>query len=289
MAYLTIDIGGTSIKYACIDEKLNLYDKGSVPTICEDKEKFIMQIHDIYKQFEDIDGVCISMPGVIDMHRGYVYNSGALNCIFDTPFSDELEEMLHVPVSIINDANAATYAELRFGHLQGVKNGVAIILGTGIGGGIVVNGELVQGSHFSAGEFSVMSMDPKNEMDLYVLSIGSKGLSKEIEKSAGKKDLSGIKIFDLAEAGDQDVLQGLRNYCVNLMSLIHTVQYTLDPEVFVIGGGISKRSLLLDMLNEVNDGWKRLEGFPKPKLDVCKYYNDSNLIGAYAFHIDQTK
>ena len=287
--YLVIDIGGTAIKYARITDNCEITEKGEVPTILKNKKRLMEQLFSIYKNISDVEGISISMPGIVDMEKGYVYTSGTLECIYNEYFAKELEKELQKPVTIINDANAATYAELKYGKLKGINTGVVLIIGTAIGGGIVIDGKIVQGSHFSAGEFSVIAGNihhPEDISNIFAYTNGIKALSKEIEQKSNLKNLNGIEIFDLAETGNEKVIEGLMSYCEKLIFHINNLQYILDPELFVIGGGISQRPILLDIINQINDNWVRFQGFVKPKITTCQYYNDSNLIGALAFHID---
>ena len=155
--YLAIDLGGTAIKYGVVAEDLSFLSKGKVDARCDSKESFIEDIRKIYEECgEGTEGICISMPGVIDRFKGFAHTGGAYRWIRQMPIASDLAEALNTKVTICNDAKSAAMAEIGFGNLKGVRNGIAIILGTGIGGAIVVNEKLIDGSHYSSGEFSFL-------------------------------------------------------------------------------------------------------------------------------------
>ena len=156
MKILCFDVGGTNTKYAVLDEELNLTHKGRFPTIYSSLDDFIRGIEKIYEEVaEEVSGFAMSMPGVIDPVTGYVKFGGSLvSIIRDINLKDMLKERLGCPVSIANDAKCAAMAEIGYGSLKDSRNAIVITLGTGIGGCLVYNREVVYGSHLYSGEFS---------------------------------------------------------------------------------------------------------------------------------------
>lgn len=282
---LTMDIGGSSIKYGICNLKGEFLDKGSVKTPLRSLEDLVKVIKEIHKNYEDVIGIAISMPGVIDVIKGIAITGGALTYIDNTPLAEIISKEIKKKVVIANDGKCAALAELGFGNLKGIKNGVAMILGTGVGGGIVINGELLNGSNFSAGEFSYVNTNIEQVSNIdysMACQLGIRGVSKAVEETSNLKDLSGIDIFKLIKEGNKDVERGFKNYCRKLASNIYNIMYILDPERFVIGGGISAEPLLFTYLQEALDDLYNEFSIKlrRPDIMPCKHRNDANLIGA---------
>ena len=148
--YLAIDLGGTAIKYGVADEEMNFLSKGKVDSRTDSYESFLEDLKKILEECgEGVEGVCISMPGMIDRIKGFAYTGGAYRWVKQIPLAMQLKEELGLPVTICNDAKAAALAELGFGNLKDIRNGIAIILGTGIGGAVIIDGKLLDGSHYT--------------------------------------------------------------------------------------------------------------------------------------------
>ncbi len=132
---LGLDLGGTFIKYCLFDENDDFLLKGKeiTPSNIED---FIVLIKELVNHFKPIEGIAISMPGFIDAKRGYAKTGGAIKYLDDTDIVKLFKDLFHVWVSVENDGRCATLAELETGNLKDVNNGIAIIVGTAIGGGI---------------------------------------------------------------------------------------------------------------------------------------------------------
>lgn len=286
--YLAIDMGGTAIKYGVLDEKLNFSEHGKIDAKTGSKEEVYGDIKNLYDQYgEGVEGVCISMPGMIDRKKGFAHTGGSYRWVSHMPIAEELSELLGVPVSICNDAKAAALAEIGYGNLQLVPNGICIILGTGIGGAIVVNGNLIDGTHFSSGEFSFIRGhvdDRTNRKDIFAQTNGVAGLKAAIKAETGLDDIDGLKAFKMIkEDHNEAVLQGVKNFCLNLAHHIYNLQTILDAERVLIGGGISNEPMFIDLVREAVDevfdhAW--VPAIPKPKVMTCKFLADANLIGA---------
>ena len=286
--YLAIDMGGTAIKYGVLDEDLNFSEHGKITAVTDSQESVFKDIQKLYSQFgEGTEGVCISMPGVIDRKKGFAHTGGAYKWVNKLPIATMLSELLGAPVTICNDAKAAALAEIGYGNMQYVTNGMCIILGTGIGGAIIVNGNLVDGTHFSSGEFSFLRGhvdDRTNRKDLFFATNGVAGLKAAIKKQTGLDEIDGLKAFKMIkEENNQEVLQGVKEFCLDLAHHIYNLQAILDAERVLIGGGISNEPMFIDLVKEAVDEVFDNAIFPvipKPKVMVCAFQADANLIGA---------
>ena len=290
--YLVLDVGGSAIKIAVMDEDARILKKDQAPTPLDNKEHYYAVLKEIVTPYlENIDGIAFSAPGIIDAATGYAYTGGALTFMEGIAFKQEMEELFHVPVSVGNDAKCAAMAEVGYGNLMDVNDAIALILGTGIGGAIIKDKQIHQGKHFSAGEFSFI-LSNYQSLDLhdsFAIVNGTIGLQLAVEEASGLKQLSGKEIFTLANEGNQQVLQGIRKFALNLAVHIYNLQTVYDPECFVIGGGISAQPLLFTLIQE---GLDRIYNaipyaIPRASIRACKFGNDANLLGALFIHLSQ--
>lgn len=155
MRYLVIDIGGSFIKYALMDEAYYVMMTDQLPTPKEGRDELVEALGKLYDRFAgEIDGMAIAAPGIIDSRKGYFYTGGALRYNEGFAMKEALLKRCPTKIHIENDGKCAAMAEAELGCLSDVENGVVLVLGTMIGGGIIKDGKLYKGSHFSAGEVS---------------------------------------------------------------------------------------------------------------------------------------
>ncbi|EOL46319.1 ROK family protein [Enterococcus caccae] len=286
---LVLDIGGTFIKYGLMTSgKLEHVQKQVTPKTSDAFEKCLKQI--LNELVEPIDGVSISMPGIINADTGFAIHGGSLEFIRQLDILEFYKSIFHCPVAVENDARCAIIGEMRLGQLQGVNNAIMIVLGTGVGGGLLINGQIVRGAHQSAGELSLVQTNSSMTMtDFFAVKNSVYSLLKPFAKSINKKtgEVSGELFFEAVKAGNQVADRILHDYCDSLAIQIWNLQTILDPEQIVIGGGISSQPILLDYLKQ--DLQKILDGLAmspltkiiSPSVVLSSLGNDANLIGAY--------
>ncbi|MGL5437699.1 MAG: ROK family protein [Lachnospiraceae bacterium] len=301
MKYLVFDAGGTFIKYAIMDETAEIIEKFKVPTPVGKNyvlADYIRTLEDIYMKYRgQVDGIAISAPGVMDSETGYCYSGGSLTYVCGQNPVALLGERCQLPVTMENDGKCAALAEAWKGSLKNVKNGAVIVLGTGVGGGLILNGELYKGSRFAAGEFSYILTEASrhDQADSYWGMVSSSRVLAECvaeENGSVPGRLDGIRIFEMAEQGDVLTLKGIDRFAKKLATQIYNLQTLLDLELISIGGGISQQSLLIEILQKnidllcTENPLRKLSSFiPTPKITACTFYNDSNLIGALYHHL----
>lgn len=294
--YLVFDAGGTFIKYALMDENAEILEKDKIPTPdykTHTKEDYYKALDSIVEEYKNrITGIAISMPGMLDNKNGYCVTAGYLAYLAGSTVGDELEARYGLPVTVENDGKCAALAEYWRGSLKGYENGAVVVLGSGVAGGIILNGKLYRGNHFTAGEYSYICTDAVNtkEMDNYWgMNSGAEGLAKIVAKHTGEdwKSYDGIQIFELANNGDEKVLHGLKEFTDRLAIQIYNLNIYLDLDMIAIGGGISQQPLLHEYLRKSMEEMtetiplKSISPYvPVPKLTNCRFYNDANLIGA---------
>lgn len=158
MKIMVFDVGGTEIKYSVMDEQMHRTDSGAVPTPQDTQAQFLDAVYQLYAPHKgEVVGIAMALPGFVDNRTGYVSNGGALLYNTATPVGQLLAEKCSCPVILENDGKAAAMAELANGALKGCCNAAVFIIGTGVGGGIIANGQLVRGVHFTAGEYSFVN------------------------------------------------------------------------------------------------------------------------------------
>ncbi|MEG0442990.1 MAG: ROK family protein [Carnobacterium sp.] len=287
--YLGMDIGGTEIKYGLINHDGEINETQRKKTPMDSLDRFIEAIGDIYDAFADeIEGMAISMPGIIHSKTGYAVHGGTLEYIKNMNMVELLESRCPTTIHIENDGKAAALGELWKGHFQEIQNGVILVLGTGIGGGILINGQVLKGTHHSAGEFSFIktNVDKSDDQDyMFGFQNGLRKLFKTISKRKDipLEEIDGHLVFQLAEEGDPVILECLNAYCRTLAVQIFNFQTILDPEKILISGGISKAPLLIELIKKnVAEVFqeKNTELFYAPIIEKSKNGNRANIIGA---------
>lgn len=294
--YLVIDVGGTEIKYALMTKMGDILERDKVKTTFDNGvEGFIDNLEKIYRIYEKrAEGIAISMPGVIDSNEGIAITGGSFEFIDNTPVASLLQKQCKVKVTVENDGKCAALAEAFNGSLKDCNDGVVIVLGTGIGGGIIKDKKIYKGKNFAAGEFSfiLLGHDYESIENIWGMRNGNKRLRHMVAnaKKMDKEKLDGIKIFEMANAKDELVLKALDRFVTDIAKEIFNLQSILDPELFAIGGGISKQDLLISMIQEKVDYIYQVFPIKTPsraKVVRCHYNSDANLVGALKNYLDK--
>ena len=285
--YLVLDVGGSAIKYGLILEDLTFIEKNKVPTPMDCMETFVETVGGIYDQYKDeIEGMAISMPGIIDPETGHCYTGRALQYVVDVNMVDILSQRCPTRMTIGNDAKCAANAEVGFGSLKDIDDGAVVILGTGIGGCLIKDHKVHVGKHLMAGEFSSIKTDYHNPVahdDEWCKRNGIAGLLNRVQEAL-KTDqhYTGVEIFEMANAGDELVLSAIDQFALEAATQMFNIHFIFDCEKIAVGGGISAQPLLIELIKKHFDHIIGSIGFnaPRPEVVVCEFRNDANLIGA---------
>ncbi|MGM0197616.1 ROK family protein [Jeotgalibaca porci] len=278
MAILTIDIGGSSVKSAIytgeLADRKQFYSPENLVKMQENLDEMIMY----YLKKYDITAIAFSVPGIANQETGRVDGVSSLRYIHDFDFIAYFKETYQRPIYFENDANSACKAEVHLGIAGDVKNALFMVIGTGVGGTIISNGQIQPGEHAYGGEFGMMLVDGRRELS----ELGSAvHMARKYSKLKGK-EYTGEEVFALAEAGEVDAVTATEELYHYLALGIYNMQYTIDPEYIVLGGGITKKADLLDhlyrKLAEIMNYGQRCPIMPK--IRIAKFGNDANLIGA---------
>ena len=298
-----IDIGGTTIKMGLFKAEGTLLEKWEVDTRKEENGKYILD--DISKEIKDklkekgihkndVVGVGIGVPGPVSS------DGTVLKCVnlgWDVFNVEEtLSEMIGLPVKAGNDANVAALGEMWQGGGKGYKNVVMVTLGTGVGGGIIINGNIISGTNGSGGEIGHIKV-VKNEtetcgcgktgcLEQYA---SATGVVKESEKLLSIDDSPSIlreinvitakTIFDAAKDGDKLANKLVEDLGEKLGGALASISCICDPEIFVIGGGVSKAGMIL--INAVRKYFieKAFHACESTKFELAMLGNDAGIYG----------
>lgn len=280
MDLAAIDIGGTTIKIATWKDN-QLQDKHAVDTP-KDLESFYQvltnEVNKI-KENTDIKGVAISSPSAVNQKTGIIGGSSAIPYIHNFKIVDELEKRFGLPVSIENDANSAALGELAEGSGKGCDSMAFFVIGTGIGGALIINHKVWHGAHLFGGEFGYMIMGDHTLSEL----ASPVSMANRYNERTGKH-LDGKTIFELADQ-DDPVASDVRQTLIHSLAVaIYNIQHSFDPEKIVLGGGISNNPELIPLLNKEIDRLR--DGLDlvtlKPDIVLCKLKSEANLRGAVA-------
>lgn len=299
-----VDVGGTTVKIGLFNSEGYLLDKWEIPTNKEnygasvlpdiaDSIRLKMDEKDI--SMEEIEGVGIGAPGAVN-REGTLVN-GAVNIgwgVFNIP--DVFERYFEVPVIAANDANAAAYGEMLRGGGRGFSDLVMVTLGTGVGGGIISNGEIVTGVNGVGGEIGHLHVEDYETEECGCRKIGcleqyasATGIVRLANRRLEVDDKYSIlregtvtakAVFDAVKVGDElaiEVAEEFGNYLGKGLALVATV---VNPEVFVIGGGVSKAGKIL--LKYIEPAFKKYVFAPArtTHFTMAKLGNDAGIYGA---------
>ena len=286
MNYMCFDIGGTSIKYGVADEKGTLLLQGETPNIIIEKgvDGFIeslVSITEAYRHEFELQGIAVSTAGVVDLNKGIIlYAPKYFPGYPGTPLQERLEERCGLPCTVENDVNAAALGEYWLGAGQGTKSLFCITVGTGIGGCALLDGKVIHGAAFCAGEAGLQHVSPEGTWEEIA---STRALIRNVAKAKllPETELDGRKIFAMARNGDADATAAIEKQMEDLAAGIANICYILNPERIIVGGGIAaQEAYLYPKLDAALR--KRLLPFVYERLSLrfAALKNDAGMIGA---------
>ncbi|MBM7543104.1 ROK family protein [Amphibacillus cookii] len=291
--YLVFDIGGTFIKYTTMKRSGEPIDEGKFSTPYQDVEALIEKMVALYQGFPNqIKGIAISCPGTVDVNQGIVYHGGALTYLDEQPLANKLQQRCNVPVSIENDGKCAALAEKWQGSVKDYQQSVVLVLGTGVGGGIIIDGKLHRGIHLEAGEQSYVMEHYDHETGKATFvgkTCSASRMVNEIAKHKGLEKNDGEGVFQYINNQDPEAVTIFKRFCKNVAVQILNLQYIIDPEIVAIGGGISVQPALLAGIKEAIEVIKADNPLhmASPHVVTCHFRSAANLYGALYHHLLQ--
>ncbi|MBQ1850435.1 MAG: ROK family glucokinase [Lachnospiraceae bacterium] len=301
-----VDIGGTTVKLGLFDQDANVLDKWEIPTRKENGGEAILP--DVAKSIlakmqekgieeKDLKGIGVGAPGAVDDNGTMV--GGAVNLgwgVLNIP--EILHQFINVPVKANNDANVAALGEMWQGGGKGYSNMVAVTLGTGVGGGIIVNGKILTGATGGGGEIGHIHIEDheteecgckkKGCLEQYasatgIVRLAKRRLAKDDKYSSLRGgEISAKTVFDAVKAGDAVAIEIAEQFGEYLGKGLAAVAAVVNPEAFVIGGGVSKAGEIL--LSYVKPAFAKYVFYPCGKVEfkLASLGNDAGIFGAAA-------
>lgn len=283
--YLCIDIGGTYIKYGYYHND-SWKEKGKIKTIKTNINEFYFSLLTLKR--DNLKGIAISMPGLLDNQSGYIEAITLLPFLEKRNIKNDLENLFNLHVSIENDAKCAAIGEMWKGNLQGINNAFFMVIGSGIGGTIILNGEIINSLHHKTGEIGSILMP----LDTHYYQMTNFGKNNNSNKMIS--DLSniiscendGLIVFEKLK-NNKKALILFKQYCRQIAFMIYNLDYILDLDVVCIGGGISEQDLFINTIqnefSKLREQYKEDEH--EPYITNCMYHNEANLLGALYHHL----
>lgn len=309
--YIGLDIGGTTIKVGICNADGELEHKFEGPTESDKgADHFIQNIANYVQSIieessynlNQVAGIGVGMAGFLDIPRGFVKQSPNLG-LENLPLKDLLEEKLNIPVKINNDANVAALGEAWSGAGAGLKHMVCLTLGTGVGGGVIIDGKINQGFNSLAGELGHMAVVP--DLEAIKCGCGQMGCLETVSSATGiirmandavergdKTTLSMLDnitakdVFDAAKLNDEvalRIVQRAAHYLGKSLALLAVIN---NPQRFIFGGGVSRAGdILFDAIKENFE--KYTSEIIREGIDIVPAVlgNDAGIIGAAGLNL----
>lgn len=276
-----VDIGGTSIKFAVMkDGQLEKLEPVKTPQTLDEFYQVLTAKVDSMKVQYQITGVGISSPGAVNKKTGVVEGASAIPYIHNFEIQQALSKRFGLPVSMENDANCAALAELDSGAGKDVSSLLFLIIGTGVGGSVIINHQIWHGAHLFGGEFGFTLVDDKSTLSNLATSVGV--AQRYNANSKPVTNYSGKEVFDLADHGDVRAQKEVQTMYYSLAKGIYNLQYSFDPELIVLGGAVSNNPHLIPEVNKEIEKIRKVVKIAsiKPEVVPCHYTDEANLRGA---------
>ncbi len=304
MYTIGIDFGGTNIAAGLVNEKYEIVARASVPTLLgrdygEMVKDMGMLVHKLVNEnsltLDDIKYIGIGAPGVLDNEKGLATDNSNIKWV-NYPLRAELQKYVDKPVYLGNDANVAAWAEYIGGCGKGAKNFVMLTLGTGVGGGIILDGKLHSGSHNIGAEIGHTVFKVGGEkcgcgnsgcMEAYcsataLVKMAKKAVEVHPESCIAKADAINAKVvIDAAKAGDKLGVELFDEYVSNLAQAIASIVNFLDPDVIALGGGVANSGdFLLEPVRKEFPKYVTFSAMQNTRVLKAEMGNDAGIIGS---------
>lgn len=302
MLTVGIDIGGTKIAGGVVDDDgaVVVMERVDTPADPRALEDAVVGMITGLRESHGASHVGVAAAGFIDRERSTVYH--APNIAWrNEPLRARLEARVEAPVTIENDANAAGWAEFRFGAGRGVQDMVMLTMGTGVGGAIIANGSLYRGGHGTAGELGHVRFErggllcgcgQHGCLEMYASGRALQRAANVVadDRASGTAlaaaraehgKISGSAISRLVRAGDDGAVKALGIVATAMGEACGSFQATLDPELFVIGGGVAQlgEHLLDPVRAAYKDSVPAYGDHPAARFAIAELVNDAGVIG----------
>lgn len=284
--YLVFDIGGTQIKYGVFNQSGQLLEKNNIPTP-KNFADFQTSVQSLIDKYTDTArGVAFSLPGRIDQDQNVIFGGGALSYNHERKLT-EIFDFKGMMYAMENDAKVSVLAEKWLGKLTDVENAATVVLGTGIGGGLLIDNKPYRGSNYCAGELSIIIPGYINSPKQFATFSGSAVLMiKAVNERVGNTPIDdGYQAFELINSRDERIWDIFTNFCQTIAYVIFNLQITLDLDKVLVGGGISSQPIVVETIREYIDKLYNISPILRttvmcPNVEAMHFKGDANLYGA---------
>ena len=291
--YIVIDIGGTSIKHGILQEDLQFVITSETPTEAQKGGQHILQtvlqliLH--YRMQYSVCGVCISTAGMVDIKHGViVYADPLIPDYTGIAWKETVERNFGLPCEVENDVNCAGLSEYHAGVACGASIALCLTVGTGIGGCLLIDGKIIHGTSYSAGDFGHMLLYGTEFQKLGAASVLVSTVAKKKNCPAAK--FNGKIIFEMARQGDTDCVEAIDQMAETLGCGIANLCYCINPEIIVLGGGImAEQDYLENRIRTAMDSYLIPYVAQNTRLAFAQNKNHAGMLGAYFHFIQQQK
>lgn len=299
-----VDLGGTTVKMGLFQTDGTLVEKWEIPTRTENQSENLLpdialallgKLAEKGIPVSDVEGIGMGVPGAV-LHDSYVKPCVNLDQWGGFDVAEKLSALCKMPVKIVNDANAAALGEMSQGGGKGYKNVVFVTLGTGVGGGVIVNGKLLSGVHGAGGEIGHIKVKNHEErtcgcgkrgcLEQYASATGIVNSAKMMLANASihtamrdYEELSCKDIFDCAKRGDEAAIQLVEEMTRLLGKALAAISCVCDPEIVVIGGGVARAG---DIITKGVQKYFKQYAFPaaeETEFALAELGNDAGIYG----------
>lgn len=306
-----VDVGGTTVKMGVFDRNANVLDKWEIKSVTANGGERILpdiaesiqnKMKEMDIETDEVAGIGIGVPGPVDA-EGTVYKTANLG--WDTVFNipEAFQEYLQLPVMAGNDANVAALGEMWQGGGKGYKDLVVVTLGTGVGGGIICNGQMVTGANGAAGEIGHIHVEDNETeecgchnigcLEQYASATGIARLArKRLEEDTADsvlrgREISAKSVFDAVKFGDAVAIQIAERFGEYLGKGLAAIAGVVNPEIFVIGGGVSKAGEVLFEYIRPYYIQYAFRGCRDAEFALATLGNDAGIFGAAKLILDK--
>jgi glucokinase len=275
---LAVDLGGTKLRAGRVKgDTVTKQSQRAIPQTDSDEVVLKELIHAIDSIFDsEVSAIGVGVPSVVDVDRGIVYTVQNIPSWKEVHLKERLESTFQVPVYVNNDANCFAVGECHFGKGRGYRHIVGLTIGTGLGGGVIIDRRLYSGSNCGTGEIGMIPY--KGQILEYYCS------GQFFAREAGA---SGEVIHERAAAGDPAALRAYQEFGGEMGHAITIALYAYDPEIIILGGSVSKsfRFFRDSMMEKVQTEFAYQHALKRLVIAVSEL-PDTALLGAAALHLD---
>ena len=300
-----VDFGGTTVKIGVcrgeqVIEKIEPIETESYTTALQLIDRIEIVAKELCQKHPGVSALGVGVPGFVDARIGMVHKLTNVQGWNQIPLKEILDQRLDLRIQVENDANAMAYAEYRLGAGRGATNMLAITLGTGVGGGLIINGKLYHGSSSGAGEVGQMSIDYQGPPGVYTNRgcledyIGNKHVTRravDLYKEAGiektEDECEPVHLAAAAENGDEVALKVWNSFAEMLACELNNVIWLINPDTIIVGGGMSKAgAILFNPLKQFMQSQLHETFWNAVKILPAQFGNEAGIIGSAALAAD---